>query len=127
MTAGDLRNRCSKFAQGLAGELLNKLERGEIVPQKQDESRATYEKQIEFKDTIVDLRKSKKDIHNHIRALRPWYMPIFRLNSRKIDIKAHRFLALNDKYASVSIGSKVFENNKIIIIRALDCLVEITK
>lgn len=51
----------------------------------------------------------------------------FQVKQQKIDIKAHRFLALNDKYASVSIGSKVFENNKIIIIRALDCLVEITK
>lgn len=127
MTAGDLRDRCSKYAQGLVGELLNKLERGEIKAQRQDESRATYEKQIEFKDTLIDLRKTRKEIHNHIRALRPWYMPIFRINNRKIDIKNHRFLALNDKYKDLKIGTKVFENRKIIIVRAADCLVEITK
>ncbi len=127
MNAGELRDRCSKYAQGLVGELLNKIERGEIVAKVQDESRASYESQIEYKDTIVDLRKAKKDIHNHIRALRPWYMPSFRLDSRKIYIKNYRFLALADKYKDVRIGSKVFENAKIVIIRALDCLVEITK
>ena len=127
MTSGELRDRCSKYAQGMVGELLNKLERGEITPQKQDESRATYEYQIEYKDIIVDLRKSKLNIHNHIRALKPWYTPIFKDNTRKIEIKKHRLLALDDKYSAAKIGSVVFENSKIVIVRALDCLVEITK
>lgn len=127
MTSGELRDRCSKYAQGMVGELLNKLERGEITPQKQDESRATYEYQIEYKDIIVDLRKSKLNIHNHIRALKPWYTPIFKDNARKIEIKKHRLLALDDKHSAAKIGSVVFENSKIVIVRALDCLVEITK
>lgn len=127
MTGGELRDRCSKYAQGLAGELLNKIEKGEITAQKQDDSRATYENQLELKDTIIDLRGSKKDIHNHIRALKPWYMPSFRHDSRRIYIKKYGFLALNDKYKSVKAGSKIFENRKIIIVRILDALIEIEK
>ena len=127
MTAGELRDRCSKFAQGMVGELLNKIEKGEITPQKQDESRATYESQIEYKNIIIDFKKPKLNIHNHIRALKPWYTPIFRDNTRRIEIKKHRLLALEDKYQNAKIGSIVFENSKIIIVRALDCLVEITK
>ena len=127
MTAGELRDRCSKFAQGLVGELLNKLEKGEIKPQKQDESRATYEYQLSEKDTIVNLEKSTLQIHNHIRALKPWYAPSFYLNSRRIYIKKHRFLALNDKYKNAKAGSKVFENSKIIMVRTSDSIIEVTK
>lgn len=127
MNAGQLRDRCSKFAQGMVGELLNKLEKGEIIPQKQDDSRATYEFQIEYKDTIIDFNKPKLNIHNHIRALKPWYMPIFKDNTRSIEIKKHRLMALDEKYRNAKIGSIVFENSKLIIVRAFDCLVEITK
>ena len=127
MTAGELRDRCSKFAQGMVGELLNKLEKGEIVAQKQDDSRASYESQIEFRDTIIDFKMPKLNIHNHIRALKPWYTPIFKDNTRRIEIKKHRLLALDDKYKNAKIGSVVFENCKTVLVRALDCLVEITK
>ena len=127
MTAGELRDRCSKFAQGMVGELLNKIEKGEITAQKQDDSRASYESQIEFRDTIIDFKKPKLNIHNHIRALKPWYTPIFKDNTRRIEIKKHRLLALDDKYKNAKIGSVVFENSKTVLVRALDCLVEITK
>ncbi len=127
MTSGELRNRCSKFAQGMVGELLDKLEKGEIIPRKQDDCHATYECQIEYKDTIIDFKKSKLNIHNHIRALKPWYTPIFKNNNRQIAIKKHRLLALEDKYQNAPIGSIVFENSKTIIVRALDCLVEVSK
>lgn len=127
MDAGELRDRCSKFAQGLVGELLNKLEKGEITPQKQDESRSTYEFQIQEKDTIVDMTRTKREIHNHIRALRPWYMPSFRFASRRIYFKKYKFLALSEKYRDRKIGSIVFENRKTAIVRAKDCLVEIFK
>lgn len=127
MDAGELRDRCSKFAQGLVGELLNKLEKGEIIPQKQDESRATYEFQLCEKNTIVDLRRTRKEIHNHIRALRPWYMPSFRCGSRRIYFKKYKFLALDEKYRNKKIGAIVFENAKTLIVRSFDCLIEIIK
>ncbi len=127
MNAGELRDRCSKFAQGLVGDVLDGLENGTLIAQKQDESRATYEKQLEYKDTILNLEKPKKDIYNHIRALKPFYTPIVKLGTRKFYVKKFRFLALSEKYKNAKISQKVYENNKIIIIRIFDCLLEITK
>ena len=127
MTGGELRDRCSKYVQGLVGELLSKIEKGELNPVVQDENLATYENQIEYKNTIVDLRRTRDEIHNHIRALRPWYMPSFRHNSRKIYIKKHKFLPLDEKRRHHKIGSIVFENNKIIIVRCFDALIQINK
>lgn len=127
MTGGELKNRCSKFAQGLVSGLLEKLEKGKIHPKVQDENLATYENQLKYKDTVVNLNRNRFDIHNHIRALKPWYVPIVKLGLRKIEIYSHKFLPLNQKYQNVKIGEIIFENRKKIIARTFDSLIEISK
>lgn len=127
MTGTELKDRCSKYAQGLVGELLTKLEKGEIKPAKQDETRATYEKQIQFKDTIIDLEKSNLEIHNRIRGLKSWYTPIIRHKGKRYYIKKHSFLELKEKYKNKRAGELVFENSKTAIFRTKEGILHIVK
>jgi methionyl-tRNA formyltransferase len=45
---------------------------GKLVPQPQDESRATITRLLKKADGQVDFDRPAQDVHNHIRAMNPW-------------------------------------------------------
>jgi len=47
------------------------LEKGSIVPQKQNDSLATYAAKIEKEDCVLDFSKTAKELHDLIRGLSP--------------------------------------------------------
>ncbi len=53
-------------------ESLKKLERGEISPQPQDNSQATYAPILKKEHGRIDWSLSAQQIYNHIRGLAPW-------------------------------------------------------
>ncbi|MBQ8409970.1 MAG: methionyl-tRNA formyltransferase [Clostridia bacterium] len=52
-------------------ETVDKLEKGEIVPEKQDDSLATHAAKIEKEDCLLDFSRSAKELHDLIRGLSP--------------------------------------------------------
>jgi len=69
---GSLHNKLSVLGTNLLIETLPKWLNEEIVPQKQDESQATYCKLITKEDGKIDWHKSAVEIERQVRALNPW-------------------------------------------------------
>lgn len=69
---GSLHDRLSIIGRDLMLETLPDIISGNIEPQKQDESQATYAPIIERKDEHIKFDISKREIYNKVRALNPF-------------------------------------------------------
>ena len=67
----DIHDRLADCGARLLIETVEKLERGEIVPEKQDDSRATYAAKIEKSDCLLDFSRPARELHDLIRGLSP--------------------------------------------------------
>ena len=67
-----LAGRLSHMGAALLIETLEGLERGAIVPQKQDPAHATLAPILKKEDALVDWNASGHRIHNLIRGMQPW-------------------------------------------------------
>lgn len=90
-TGETLKARCANKAKIEIAVLLNNLENDIIIPINQSEQMATYQKQLNEKDIVLDFSKTAIEIDRHIRGLTPWlkcYIPyknnFFRVDKYKI-------------------------------------------
>lgn len=67
----DIHDRLSSVGAQLLVKTLAGLESGAIVPEKQDDSLATYAAKIEKSDCELDFSRSAKELHDLIRGLSP--------------------------------------------------------
>ena len=67
----DIHDRLSTVGAGLLVKTLDMMERGEIVPEVQDDSLATYAAKIEKSDCELDFSRDATVLHNLIRGLSP--------------------------------------------------------
>ena len=68
----DVRHKCALAAKNSVTKLLDKLENAELIPQKQDESIASYYPRMHPYDGKILWHMPSLAIHNHIRAFNPW-------------------------------------------------------
>lgn len=68
-TAAELFDRLAVLGADMLPEVLAKLERGELVPEKQDDSLATYAAMITKEMCPIDFSKSVEEIHHQICGL----------------------------------------------------------
>ena len=87
-TAGELHDRLSEMGAKLIVDTLTALEKGELQPQKQDDSQSCYAKMLTKELCAVDWRKDARTIHNQIRGLSPWPVAVAVLEGKKL--KIHR-------------------------------------
>jgi methionyl-tRNA formyltransferase len=71
-TAPELSVRLARVGAELLGETLPRIERGEIQPVAQDDSRATYAPILKREDGLIDWGMPARDIANRVRAFQPW-------------------------------------------------------
>ena len=71
-TGEQLHDELSIMGAELLVETLPKLEAGEIVPEKQDDSLSTYAKMLSKKEGEIDFTKSPEEIERMIRAFDSW-------------------------------------------------------
>jgi methionyl-tRNA formyltransferase len=71
-TTGSLTAKLSWLGAGLLGEVLVHWTRGELTPQPQDASEATYCGPITKEEGEIDWRLSAVDIWRRVRAFNPW-------------------------------------------------------
>ena len=71
-TAGELFDRLAVMGADLLIETLVALEKGELKPEKQDDSLSTYAAMLDKSMSPVDWSKPAQQVHNHIRGLDPW-------------------------------------------------------
>lgn len=67
----DIHDRLSAVGAGLLVKTLAGLEDGTVVPEKQDDTKATYAAKIEKSDCELDFSRSAKELHDLIRGLSP--------------------------------------------------------
>lgn len=66
-----IHDRLAECGANLLIETVEKLEKGEITPEKQDDSLATHAAKIEKSDCLLDFSKDATVLHNLIRGLSP--------------------------------------------------------
>jgi methionyl-tRNA formyltransferase len=71
-TAPELTARLAEAGAPLMAETLRKLERGEITPTPQDNSKATHAPPLKKEDGRIDWNLPAPEIYNRIRGLQPW-------------------------------------------------------
>ncbi len=71
-TTGSLTEKLSRVGAQLLLDVLPRWVKGEITPQPQDESQATYTQMLDKKDGEIDWSLSAVGIWRRVRALNPW-------------------------------------------------------
>ena len=69
---GTLHDKLSVAGAKLLIDTIPPLLKGEISPIKQDDSKATFARNIKREQERIDWTKDGQDIYNHIRGLHPW-------------------------------------------------------
>lgn len=109
-TASELHDRLSELGAELLVETLSKFEKGEITPQKQDDSISTYAPMLSKEMCAIDFSKSAQEIHNQIRGLAEWPCATALLNDKKIKIFKSEIVSLDGENKQVGkvIDEKAF-------------------
>lgn len=71
-TAPELRARLAEAGAPLMADTLRGIERGEIVATPQDNSQATFARQLKKEDGRIDWSLAAQGIYNCIRGFEPW-------------------------------------------------------
>lgn len=85
-TAGELFDRLAVLGGELIVETLDKLKKGEITPQKQDESLATHTSKITKELCPIDFNKSAFEVHNKVRGLNPWPVAVTEIAGKTVKV-----------------------------------------
>ena len=87
-TAGELHDRLSVMGAKLIVDTLDALAKGELKPQKQDDSHSCYAHMLTKELCAVDWTKDALTIHNQIRGLSPWPVATAVMEGKRL--KIHR-------------------------------------
>ncbi len=85
-TAGSLYERLSRVGAELLIETIEKLEKNELVTEKQDDRKATFSSMLTKEMAKIDWSKSAKIIHNLVRGLIPWPVARTELSGKMLKI-----------------------------------------
>ena len=89
-TAGELFDRLAVLGGELIVETLDKLKKGEITPQKQDESLATHTSKITKELCPIDFNKTAYEVHNKVRGLNPWPVAVTGISGKTVKVYSSR-------------------------------------
>ncbi len=85
-TAERLTPRLAELGATLLGETLDKLTRGEVIPQKQNEAEATYAPLLKREDGQVDWTLTAQQIANRSRGFTPFPGCYTFLNGQRLEL-----------------------------------------
>lgn len=104
-TAEELFERLSVLSAELMVSTLEKLEKGEITPQKQDESKASYAPIIKKEMARLDFNKTAEEIHNAVRGYYSWPCAYFFMGGKRIKVISARIGDKTNAKAGTVIGN----------------------
>lgn len=125
MNAGDLHDLLMNDGAGLIVKTMRELEKGTIVPKKQQEELSSHVSKLSKELAKIDWSKGCKDIKNLIQGLNPWpiaytlyngeTMKIFEAEAKCCDIKQKPGIILNvsKNGIEVSAGDGIINMKKI--------------
>lgn len=110
-TAEELFERLSEISAELMISTLQKLENGEIIPQKQDETKATYAPIIKKEMAELNFNKSAEEIHNAVRGFYSWPCAFFFISGKRIKVISCRVAGKTNEKA----GTVITQNGELLI------------
>ncbi len=81
-----VHDKLSEIGAELLISTVKKLEKNEIIPQKQDDSLSTYAAKIENNDCVIDFSKSADNVFNQIRGLSPFPLAFCMQSGKRLKI-----------------------------------------
>lgn len=116
-TSAQLFDRLSVIGAKALVEVLDMLEKGETVPQKQPEGDFGYARMLSKNDSLIDWSKDSATIHNQVRGLQTWPVATTTINGK--NLKIHK--TLKTTIAGNKAG-EVVDNNKRLLVSCGDGL-----
>ncbi len=110
-TAEELFERLSVLSAKLMISTLEKLEKGEIAPQKQDEEKASYAPIIKKEMAKLDFNKTAKELHNEVRGYYSWPCAFFFMGGKRIKVIS----ATMGEECNAPAGTVVGNENELVI------------
>ena len=83
-----IHDRLASVGAELLVSTVKKLEKCEIVPEKQDDTLSTYAAKIEKTDCLIDFSRSAQEIHDQVRGLSPIPLSFAYLNGKMLKIRS---------------------------------------
>ena len=124
-TAGELFDRLALMGADLIIKALDKAEKGELEPVKQDDSESTYAKMLSKADSPIDFTMSAQEIHNQIRGLSPWPTATGILNDKVLKIHASLITGRRSPDKAVP-GELIVEKDRLFLSCGDSSLLELT-
>lgn len=112
MNAGELHDKLSVLGSEVLLETLDKLKKGELNPQKQDDSLSNYASMLSKELCPIDFSDSAKNVHNKIRGLSPWPVATTKLFGKTLKVHESR---LSEKRTNATAGEVVSTENGIMV------------
>lgn len=111
-TSGEVFDALAASAPDLLMETIEKFTKGEIIPEKQNESDATHAAMLSKDEAVIDWKKSAAEIHNLIRGMAPWPVAYTDYKGKKLKIFTSR---LTDEKTALPAGKLKEDKNKILV------------
>lgn len=120
MTGGSLRTKTAKVAEVMVGQLLSDLEENIIIPVKQNEEKATYDRWTQDLRIVDFDMEPPLCLHNKIRGMRPFNYPIVTYKGITYKIKHSELILEENKDLGVS------KYGRYLYSRYKDCTLKLT-
>lgn len=120
MNVGELHDILMHKGADLLVETLDKLEKNEIVPQKQDDSLSNYAPMFNNENRKINWNSEAKSIHDLIRGLSPWPTAYFTMDKKTVKVYKASYINDNSDYEP---GYIIKANNEGIFVKAKDGVV----
>lgn len=85
-TAGEVFDTLAEMGGKLILDTLEKAEKGQLHPIKQDDSKSSYAKMLDKSMCNIDFSKTNLQVHNQVRGLSPWPVASTKLNDKVLKI-----------------------------------------
>lgn len=85
-TAGEVFDTLAEMGGKLILDTLEKADKGELHPIKQDDSKSSYAKMLDKSMCNIDFSKTNLQVHNQVRGLSPWPVASTKLNGKVLKI-----------------------------------------
>ena len=107
-----LHDKLSIAGRDLLEETLPNIFTGNIAPEKQDDSLATFARNILREDEKIDWNKSARQIFNQIRALDPTPGAFTYLDENVLKIWSSEVVDLEENFSSKKVGTIIKQDKK---------------
>lgn len=98
MNVGNLHDILMYKGAELLIETLDKLEKNEIVPEKQQDSLSDYASMLNNENRKINWSVSAKSIHDLIRGLSPWPTAYFTMDDKKVKVYESSYISEKTTY-----------------------------